>query len=127
MRKEAEAHAAEDKKKVELIEARNQADQAVFQIEKLLQEHGDKLQAAATRTRSSRRSRRRKQAMSKEDVQAIKQATSDLAMAAQALAAARPGRRQPGRRLPGRRPGADGGGPKGGKDDVIDAEYEVKK
>ena len=29
MRKEAEAHAADDKKKVELIEARNQADQAV--------------------------------------------------------------------------------------------------
>src|SRR5205085_8123272 len=43
MRKEAEAHASEDKQKVELIEARNHADQAVFQVEKLLKEHGDKL------------------------------------------------------------------------------------
>ena len=85
MRKEAEAHAAEDKKKVELIEARNQADQAVFQIEKTLREHGDKLgqqdkdavQSAVNKT---------KEAMRGEDVQAIKQATSDLATAAQALA-----------------------------------------
>ena len=43
MRKEAEAHAAEDKKKVELIEARNEADAIIFQVEKLLKEHGDKL------------------------------------------------------------------------------------
>ena len=43
MRKEAEAHAEEDKKKVELIDARNEADQIVFQIEKMLKEHGDKL------------------------------------------------------------------------------------
>ncbi len=128
MRKEAEAHAADDKKKVELIEARNQADQAVFQIEKLLKEHGEKMgqqdkdaiQSAIEKT---------KQAMSKEDVQAIKQATSDLSVAAQALAAhVQGGGGQPGGGgFQGGAPGADGGGPKGGKDDVIDAEYEVKK
>ncbi len=126
MRKEAEAHAAEDKKKVELIEARNHADQAVFQIEKLLKEHGDKLgqqdkdaiQAAIETT---------KQAMSKEDVQAIKQATSDLAVASQALAAHVQGGGAPGGGYQGGGPSPDGGGAKGGKDDVIDAEYEVKK
>ncbi len=106
MRKEAEAHAADDKKKVELIEARNQADQAVFQIEKLLKEHGDKMgqkdkdaiQSAIEKT---------KQAMSKEDVQAIKQATSDLSVAAQrwrrtsrAAAVSRAAASRAGRRAP---------------------------
>ena len=43
----------------ELIEARNQADQTVYQIEKLLKEHGDKMAAAGQGRRSSRRSRRR--------------------------------------------------------------------
>ena len=132
MRKEAEAHAAEDKKKVELIEARNQADQAVFQIEKSLREHGDKLQAADKEAVQAAIDKTR-EAMRGEDVQAIRQSTSDLAMAAQALAAhvqgggPRPG----GEGFQGGGPssGGDGrGGPSsGGKDDVIDAEYEVKK
>ena len=122
MRKEAEAHAAEDKKKVELIEARNQADQAVFQIEKSLREHGDKLQAADKEAVQAAVNKAR-EAMRGEDVQAIRQATSDLATAAQALAA----HVQGGGSRPAGEPSADGGSAKGGKDDVIDAEYEVKK
>ncbi|HUR62353.1 MAG TPA: molecular chaperone DnaK [Candidatus Thermoplasmatota archaeon] len=43
MRKDAEEHAAEDAKFKERVEARNQADQAVFQAENLLKESGDKL------------------------------------------------------------------------------------
>jgi molecular chaperone DnaK len=43
MRKDAEEHAAEDAKARELVEARNQADQAAFQAESLLKESGDKL------------------------------------------------------------------------------------
>ena len=55
MKRDAEAHAAEDKKRRELVEpASNQADQAVYQVEKLLKEHGDKLSDA-----DARRSRRR--------------------------------------------------------------------
>jgi molecular chaperone DnaK len=85
MRKEAEAHAAEDRRKVEIIEARNQADAVIFAIEKQLKELGDKIggndrqaiQAAIERT---------KQAASGEDVQAIRQAVSDLQVAAQAMA-----------------------------------------
>jgi molecular chaperone DnaK len=46
MKKDAEAHAEEDKKRREEIEARNKADQAVYAAEKFLQETGDKLQAA---------------------------------------------------------------------------------
>ncbi len=43
---EAKAHAAEDKKKREMIETRNQADQVIYQTEKQLKELGDKLDAA---------------------------------------------------------------------------------
>src|SRR5512136_1529173 len=43
MAKEAEAHAAEDKSKREEIEARNQLDSMVYQVEKTLKEHGDKI------------------------------------------------------------------------------------
>jgi len=43
MKAEAEAHAEDDKKLLEQIEARNQADQAVYQTEKMLEEHGEKV------------------------------------------------------------------------------------
>jgi molecular chaperone DnaK len=43
MAKEAEAHASEDKTKREEIEARNQLDSMVYQVEKTLKEHGDKI------------------------------------------------------------------------------------
>ena len=43
MKKDAELHAADDKKKRELAEARNQADSMCFQMEKLMKEHTDKL------------------------------------------------------------------------------------
>ncbi|MFX8028117.1 Hsp70 family protein, partial [Acinetobacter baumannii] len=45
MVKDAEANAAEDKKKVELVTARNQADGMVHSVRKSLSEHGDKLEA----------------------------------------------------------------------------------
>ena len=43
MQRDAESHASEDKKKRELVEARNTAEQRVYQLEKLLEEHKDKL------------------------------------------------------------------------------------
>ncbi len=46
MAKEAEAHAAEDKEKREEIEARNQLDSMVYNIEKMLKDSGEKVQAA---------------------------------------------------------------------------------
>jgi len=46
MVKEAEAHAAEDKKRRALVEARNQAESLVHLTEKTLADHGDKLNAA---------------------------------------------------------------------------------
>ena len=45
MVKDAELNAAEDKKKLELVQARNQADAMVHSVKKSLAEHGDKLDA----------------------------------------------------------------------------------
>ncbi len=120
MRKEAEAHADEDRRKVELIEARNQADALIFTIEKQLKELGDKI-GANDRQAIQSAIERTKQAASGEDVQAIRQAVSDLHAAAQAMA--QHIHRPAGEGAP---PGAGGDAGKG-KDDVIDAEFEVKK
>ena len=45
LRQEAEQHAAEDQKKKEAAELKNQADSVIFQLEKLLKESGDKMKA----------------------------------------------------------------------------------
>ena len=46
MTKEAELHAAEDKKRKEAVEAKNQLDTAIYQLEKTIKESGDKIPAA---------------------------------------------------------------------------------
>jgi molecular chaperone DnaK len=118
MRKEAEAHAEEDKKKVQLIDARNEADRAIFEVEKVLKEHGDKLDESAKKSIQAS-IEKVKQVASKDDPIAIKNAVNELTYAAQALA--QHVHRQPGGEGP--KPSGDGKG----KEDVIDAEFEVKK
>jgi len=123
MRKDAEAHAEEDRKKVELINARNEADQIIFQIEKEVKTHGDKI-AESDKTAINSAVERAKQAMSGDDAAKIKHATGELMQVAQGLAKYAAGG-QPGGSTPHQEtPSGDG---KGGKDDVIDAEFEVKK
>jgi molecular chaperone DnaK len=85
MRKEAEAHADEDRKKLELINARNEADEVMFRVEKVLKEHGDKLQPADKEAVQAA-VERTKQACSGTDAGKIKQATGELMQASQALA-----------------------------------------
>jgi molecular chaperone DnaK len=122
MRKDAELHADEDKRKLEIINARNEADNTVFQIEKQLKEHGSKL-SDSTKTVVQGAIDRVKESCKGEDAQAMKQATSDLITASQELAKHMSG--GPGDAgQPGAAPG-QGAAP--GGDDVIDAEFEVKK
>jgi molecular chaperone DnaK len=123
MRKEAEAHAEDDRKKLELINARNEADQMVFQIEKEMKTHGDKM-SESDKSAINSALERAKQAMSGDDPAKIKHATGELMQVAQGLAKYAAGG-QPGGDTPQQEtPSGDG---KGGKDDVIDAEFEVKK
>jgi molecular chaperone DnaK len=124
MRKEAESHAAEDKKKVEVITARNEADQTIWTVEKLLKDNADKV-SGADKSAIEAAVERCKQAASSNDPQTIKQASSDLKAAAAAL-----GQHLHGGGGGGPSPGGEGpagGGGDKGKEDVIDAEFEVKK
>ncbi len=135
MQHEAESHAEEDKRKHELIDARNHADQMVWQMEKLLKENADKIsegdkapiQAAIDKV---------KQAAKKDDANAVKQAINELQQASHAMAQHLYGKGPGGESGPaggggpgpGSRPSGDGQQGQGkGKEDVIDAEFEVKK
>jgi molecular chaperone DnaK len=123
MRKDAELHADEDKRKRELVDARNKADQITWEVEKMLKEAGDKM-SEGDRAPVQQAVERVRQAMKGDDVQAINQAVSDLQAAAHAMAQ----HVQRGGGGPGGGPAE--GPPSGdgkGKDDVIDAEFEVKK
>jgi molecular chaperone DnaK len=126
MKRDAEAHAEEDKRKRELVDARNSADQQIFQFEKLLRDNADKIKDA-DKAPIQAAIDRLKQAKDGTDLAAIKRAQSELEQAAHAMAQhlyGQPGQGGPGAGGPAG--GAEGGaGP--GKDDVIDAEYEVKK
>jgi molecular chaperone DnaK len=127
MRKDAETHADEDKLKKELIDARNEADSKVYQLEKLLRENGEKIKDADKAPIQSA-IEKVKQASGAEDVAALRRAISDLDQAAHAMSQHL--YQQPGPAAGGGETGPSGapsGDGKSGKDDVIDAEFEVKK
>jgi molecular chaperone DnaK len=126
MRRDAESHASEDKHKRELIEARNEADNRIYQIEKLLKEHADKLSDGDKRPIQAA-VERLKQAASGDDVGAIRTALSELEQASHAMAQHLYRTQQPGGEGAGAQPSGDGAGAGDKKDDVIDAEFEVKK
>ena len=130
--KEAEAHAADDKKKQDLISARNQADGLIYGTEKSIKDLGDKLDAAL-KSDIEGKIASLKTLMEGEDVEAIKKATEELAQASHKLA------EQLYSQAQGQQPGADaagaagaqpGPGAAGGKkadDDVIDADFTESK
>jgi len=125
MARDAESHAEEDKKKRELADARNEADQTIWAVEKTLKEHGDKL-SDSDKTPIQAAIEKLKQAASGTDLNAIQQALNNLQTAAQALA--QHVQRAGAGAAPGGAASPDGGSTPGGKkDDVIDAEFEVKK
>jgi molecular chaperone DnaK len=113
MTKEAEAHAAEDKKKREVVDLKNQADQLIYSTEKTLREHGDKV-SAETRGGIENAVNNLKEAIKGEDANAIKRAIENLGTASQEL----------GKVLYG--PPPEGDVRRKGGDDVIDAEFEAK-
>ena len=130
--KEAEAHAADDKKKQDLISARNQADGLIYGTEKSIKDLGDKLDAAL-KSDIEGKIASLKTLMEGEDVEAIKKATEELAQASHKLV------EQLYSQAQGQQPGADaagaagaqpGAGAAGGKkadDDVIDADFTESK
>jgi molecular chaperone DnaK len=126
MRRDAESHADEDKKKRDLIDARNHADQMVWQLEKLLKENADKI-SDADKAPIQSAMERVKQAAKGDDAEAIKRAVNDLQQASHAMAQHLYTQKPTGGATPGPDGAAASGGDGKGKDDVIDAEFEVKK
>src|SRR5438270_131329 len=84
MVRDAEAHAEEDRKHREEVEARNQADSLVYQAEKQLQENGDKIDAAV-RTEVESKIEPVKQAIKDNDVERMRSTSQELATAMQKI------------------------------------------
>jgi len=123
MMREAESHAAEDKRRKEEVETRNQADQAVYGAEKMLRDMGDKV-GASDRAAIEAAVNDVKSALEKNDAAPIKSALERLTAAQHKLAEGL--YQQAGQAgAPGAGAGPDAGAAPGGgapKDDVIDAE-----
>jgi molecular chaperone DnaK len=131
LRREAEEHAAEDKKRRELAELQNQADSMCFSLEKLMKEHKDKLSGADQSALEAAIKKTREVAKST-DIEAIKSALAELEQASHAVskamyeAGSRAGAGAAGGAGPA--PEAAGAAAGGKKDEeAIDAEFEVKE
>ena len=133
MKKDAELHAEEDKKRKELVEAKNNGDSMIHMTTKSLKELGDKVDAE-TKANVEREIENLKKAMEGEDTAAIKSATDALTQASHKLAELMYAQAKAQGAAPGEGgaagAGAGGGqGKKGGKDDddVVDADFEEVK
>jgi molecular chaperone DnaK len=129
MVKDAESHAAEDKKKREVIEAKNQAEGLVHTTERTLSEAGDKIPASDKDAITAAIAALR-EATAGDDVEAIKSKTEALGQLSMKLGEAMYKAQQAsGEQGPGG-PGDAGGGPAGGAsagkpdDKVVDADFE---
>ena len=126
--KEAEQFAAEDAKRKEEVDVRNQADQVIYQTEKALEDAKDKIDANDKATVEAALNKL-KEAMKGTDIEAIKTATEEASKAFYPIAEkmyqqANPQGGQPGPDMGG----ADFGGQAGGANtdpNVVDADYQV--
>jgi molecular chaperone DnaK len=119
MVKEAASHSAEDKKRRELVDLRNQVDTMAYQVEKLAKENRDKLGEAEAKGLEEAAAEARKIAEGDDEAalrKALERLTQKSNQAAESLY------KQTGGPTGG--PSAGGGAPK--TDDVVDAEYTVK-
>ena len=136
MAKDAEAHAAEDKKRREVVDLKNQADQLIYSTGKTLKEHGEKV-SAEVRGNIENALNGLKEAVKGDDGEAIKRAMEKLGEVSQELgkilyeeaakkqAAAGGGKPGAENAAPAEEP-AEGEVRRKGGDDVIDAEFEAK-
>ncbi len=125
--REAESHVEDDKRKRELVEARNQADSFVYSVEKNVKEFGDKIDAA-DKAKIEAAIGRVKTAMGGDDVNAIRSAQDELTQASHKLAEAmyaKTAQQQAGPQAGPSQKAEAAGGKK--DEDVVDAEFEEGK
>ena len=118
MRREAEMHADEDKKFVELAEAKNRAENTIYGLEKAIKDQGEKL-SASDREPLEMAIKKARESMASNDAAVIKSATMELEQSAQAF------RSTLGPQA-GTAPAGENPAKAEGDDDAIDAEFEVK-
>ncbi|MZQ81928.1 molecular chaperone DnaK [Paenibacillus sp. 5J-6] len=124
MVKDAEAHAEEDRARKELVEARNEADQLVYSVDKTIKDLGDKVDQGEI-DKANAAKEKVTAALAGNDLEAIKTATAELTEVIQQLSVKLYEQASAGQ---GPDDGAAGGGageaPKG-RENVVDADYEV--
>jgi len=134
MKKDAESHAAEDKKKREVVDLKNQADQLIYATEKTLKEHGGKV-SSETRGKIESAVNNLKEQVKGDSAEAIRKAIENLNSSTQELGkalyeeAAKKGAGSAGKPGPSQQPPPpppEGEVRRKGPDDVIDAEFEAK-
>jgi molecular chaperone DnaK len=131
MRKDAEAHAEEDRRKREEVEARNEADSTVYRSEKMIRENAEKI-SGADKTRLEEAIHAIREALKGSDVSAIQSSTQKLNEAWQAVSTElyRAAAEKAGQGAAGQGPTGGQGEPRqdqGARDDVIDAEVVEEK
>jgi len=130
---DAEAHAADDKKRKETVEARNHLDTLVYSTEKSLKEHGSDLDANVKENIEAEL-KRAKEVLDGQDAEAMRKAAEQLSQAshklAEAMYAKASSQQQSAQEQATNNSATDGSGGDGGKkkDDVVDADFtEVKE
>ncbi len=123
MRRDAEEHADEDRQRKELAEAKNKAEQMIYTVRKMLEEHGDKADDGEKKAIESKIAAL-EEARKGEDTARITSAMEDLMRASQKIAE-KIYKQPEGGGAPEPEPA---GAPKGGgSENVIDADFEVKE
>ena len=129
MVRDAEAHAAEDKRFRELVETRNKADAMIHAVERSLKDLGEKVEAGERASVESAVSDLRT-ALKGDDRDVIEKKTEALAQASASIAQKAYAGQAGAEGAPGAaggEAGASSAGAAGGKDDVVDAEFEEVK
>ncbi len=125
MRKEAEAHAEEDRKRKEGIEVKNTADSTVYTVEKMLEEYGDKL-PADLKSQVETKANELKGMIQTADTDTLKAKTEELNKLLQQMGGAmyqQPGAGPDAGPQPGDMGGDNGSTGSNGGDDVVDGEF----
>ena len=124
MVRDAEAHAEEDRKHRDEVEARNQADSLVYQAEKVLQENADKIDASV-RSEVESKIEPVKQAIKDNDVERMRSSSQELATAMQKIGEAVYRQAQGAGTGAQSATGTEGKpGQPGGDGDVVDADFK---
>jgi len=124
MRKEAELHAEEDKRRKQLVEARNHADNLIYQTEKMLRENADKIDSEKKQQIDTKISDLRSK-VTGDDVEGIQKLIQEVEELIQQVGASM--YQQPGGEAgqAGPEPGSEkGGDSQPGNDDVVDGEFK---